>query len=89
MKEKFELFLIEKGYRTTTPSGNPSTVYSYLNSIEKVCEWEGINWTELADDISKIVVMYDLGGINEELGSKSHKTIINALKRYAEFVKQV
>ena len=45
MKEQFCQFLINKGYKVVTPSGNPSTVYDYLKRIDKVCEWELMdNW---------------------------------------------
>ncbi len=88
MKDQFEAFLVQKGYKTTTPSSLPSTVYSYIKCIDKVCEWENLNWHTLAGKIEHIVTMYDFGGIKENLGCKSHRTVINALKQYAEFVNQ-
>ncbi len=86
MKKQFENYLIDKGYKVTTPSGNPSTVYDYLKRIDKVCEWESISWSELSNHISRIVSQYDTGGSKEELGRKSHNAVINALRRYSEFV---
>ncbi|MEE1055631.1 MAG: hypothetical protein UH239_00065 [Acutalibacteraceae bacterium] len=86
MDEQFKNYLIKAGYKITTPSGNPSTIYSYIKSIDKVCELEGFSWCELADNIETIVKQYDLGGTKEDLGNKSHKTVINALKRFQEFI---
>lgn len=86
MKKQFEKFLIDQGYKQTTPSGNPSTVYHYIGWIERVCEKEGRSWIQLAANIDSIVRRYDVGGIEEEYGNQGHRTVINALKRFREFV---
>lgn len=88
MKKGFQNYLIEQGYSLTTPSGNPSTVYDYQKRIDKVCEWEGCTWEILATNISKIVAEYDVGGSKETEGNKSHRAVINALKRFEIFVQQ-
>lgn len=87
LKDSFETYLISKGYRETTPSGNPSTVPQYVNSVEKVCDREGCSWEKLSSMITIIVTKYDVGGFEEEFGMKSHRTIINALKAYESFLK--
>lgn len=87
MKEQFRIFLMNADYKETTPSGNPSTVYDYLKRIDKVCEWEHTTWENLASRIGQIVTMYDVGGPKEDLGKKSHSAVINALRRYQEFVR--
>lgn len=87
MKEEFTDYLINRGYSVTTPAGHPSTVYQYTKSIDKVCEWEDMTWSGLAGNISMIVAQYDIGGTKEELGQKSNKTVINALRRFSEFLK--
>ena len=84
-KQQFEKYLISKGYKTTTPSGHPSTVYDYIKRIDKVCEWESCSWEQLIINISTIVKDYDIGGSKEELGNKSHNSVINALKRLHEY----
>lgn len=86
MREEFESYLIRRGYKLTTPSGTPSTVYSYIKQIDKVCDWEGCSWEKLAANITVIVPKYDVGGEKEELGCTSHNSVINALKRFKEFV---
>lgn len=83
----YEAFLIKAGYETETPSGAPSTVYSYSGAIARhVLEEEHITWDLLKDNIDDIVKKYDVGGAKEHIGMKSNKTVINALKRFKEFV---
>ena len=89
MRTEFEKYLIKCGYKTVTPSGKPSTVYDYLKRIDKVCEKEGLSWNGLKDSIGRIVCEYDVGGSKEELGARSHNAVINALKRYQEFVSEI
>lgn len=86
MKKQFENYLIVCGYKQLTDAGEPSTVYSYLKSIEKVLAWEKITWNELANKISYYCELYDIGGLNEKKGAMSHSTVINALKQLKLFV---
>ena len=88
MKKEFENYLILQGYSLTTPSGNPSTVYDYIKRIDKVCIWENCTWETLATNISNIVRVYDIGGLKENLGNLSHRAVINALKRFRDFLNQ-
>lgn len=76
----------KKGYSVTTPSGNPSTVYDYAKRINKVCKWENISLMVLADNIASIITLYDIGGAKEEYGLKSNSAVINALRRFQEFL---
>ena len=85
MRDQFQRYLIEIRYSVTTPSGNPSTVYAYLKAIDSVCEWERLTWDGLAGNIGSIVCQYDVGGKKADLGSKSHRTVINALRRFQDF----
>ncbi len=86
LKEKFYSYLREKGYKEYTPSGNKSTLYDYLGRIERICKDEEITWNELSKQINKFVQDYDTNGVKSELGEKSHRAVINALKRYQEFI---
>lgn len=88
MKDGFEKYLIANGYTQYTPKGLPSTVYDYLKRIDFVCGEEQMNWQQLAANIDSIVSTYDIGGEKEALGNKSHRAVINALKRYKEFITQ-
>lgn len=82
----YEKYLIANGYSIESDSGNPSTVYSYGNAVEKVIEREYLTWDSLANNIDNIVTKYDEGGPCESWGKKSNSTYINALKRFQEFV---
>ncbi len=83
----FEAYLINEEYATETPSGHPSTVYSYISAIENdVLDEEHISWDMLKSNIDSILPIYDVGGKKEHIGAKSNYTVINALRRFAEFV---
>ncbi len=82
----FEEYLVNAGYCEYTASGNPSTVFSYTHAIKKVLEEEGLSWSSLQNDIENIVPIYDVGGNKHHIGAKSNCTVINALKRFNEFV---
>ncbi|MCL2367356.1 MAG: hypothetical protein FWC72_00015 [Oscillospiraceae bacterium] len=86
MKKQFQSYLEKQGYSVVTPAGNPSTVYDYIKRIDKVCEWEHTTWAGLAQNIHSVITQYDLGGLKESLGNKSHRAVINALKRFSEFL---
>lgn len=87
MKKEFEKYLILRGYKEYTPSGNRSTVYDYSHRVDKVCEWEHMNWEELASVIEKIRPMYEDGGSKSELGKKSNNAVRCALRCFEDFVK--
>ena len=82
----FEEYLVNAGYCEYTVSGNPSTVFSYINAIKKVLEEEGLSWNSLKSNIENIIPIYDIGGAKQHIGAKSNCTVINALKRFREFV---
>lgn len=82
----FEEYLVNAGYCEYTATGNPSTVFSYIHAIKKVLEEEGLSWHTLQRDIENIVPIYDIGGAKQHIGAKSNCTVINALKRFREFV---
>ena len=86
MKDQFEKYLIQEGYKSKTPSGKPSTVYDYIKRIDFVCNEENCDWIALATNIDNIIRSYDIGGSKEDLGRISHNAVINALKRFQEFV---
>lgn len=86
MREKFKEYLKKKGYAEYTPAGNPSTVYDYIKRIDKVCEIENCSWQQLEDNIHYIISQYDNYGRKSDIGNKSHRSVINALKRFQEFI---
>lgn len=83
----YEAYLISAGYETETPSGHDSTVYAYSKAIANhVLKNENMTWNGLQGNIDNIVRRYDVGGAMERIGAKSNNTVINALKRFQEFV---
>jgi len=88
MLNQFAEYLVDRGYKQVTPSGLPSTVYDYKKRIDRVCQYEGISVDELAKNIPIIIKKYDIGGEREHIGNRSHKAVINALKRFHEFVEE-
>ena len=82
----FENYLISRGYKREGDKGNHSTVYYYIDGVETVLTEEGISWDTLKSTVSDLVPKYDAGGVKELVGAKQHRTVINALKRFAEFV---
>ncbi|HJA77578.1 MAG TPA: hypothetical protein H9774_12115 [Candidatus Desulfovibrio gallistercoris] len=89
MKEAFKKYLIDRGYKYVTPSGNPSTVDDYCNRVDRITAEENLTWQELAERIDDILPYYDKGGRKQYIGEKSHRSFINALKRFSEFVKSL
>ena len=88
MLEDFYDYLVSLGLSEYTKSGRKSTVYSYCNRIELVCKNENIPISQLAKDIHIIVTKYDYGAEFEDIGMRSSKTCINALKAFESFVNQ-
>ena len=89
MKEAFKKYLIDRGYKYVTPSGNPSTVDDYCNRVDRITAEENLPGEEVAERIDDCLPYYDKGGRKQYIGEKSHRSFINALKRFSEFVKSL
>ena len=89
LREQYRDFLIEQRYSIKTRNGNPSTVYDYIKRIDAIAENEKYDWCDIADNINILVKKYDVGGIEEEFGNKSHRAVINALKAYKRFLETI
>lgn len=86
--DEFEKYLESKGYSRVTPKGNKSTCFDYSKvRIPSVCKREGISVNELIRNIDGIIEKYDQFGEESDFGNKSHRAVINALKRFREFCK--
>ena len=79
LKEDFKSYLAESGYE-------PTVVYAYPRGIGIVCAEEHISWKTLLQNINKIIPLYSKDGVKEDIGNYQNKTVINALKRYRDFV---
>lgn len=86
MKGKFREYLVQNHYSEYTGTGVPSTIDKYVNSVNTVCCREGLTWEEAAYCIDDLVSDYDKGGKNEEFGNRSNRTVINALKKYRDYI---
>ena len=87
LKTEYKNWLIRQGYKELTPSGLPSTVGQYISSIEKIIVREGKeSWAHLSLNLDRLLKDYDTGGVNEKFGAKAHRTPINALYRFQEFL---
>ena len=54
MLEKFQKFLIQKGYKEFSVNGSPSTVIDYAWRLEKICLRENMTEEQLAENITNI-----------------------------------
>ena len=83
----YESYLISAGYKTETPSGHDSTVYAYSKAISNhVLKNEHMTWDGLRSNVDSVIAKYDVGGSLAHIGAKSNNTVIDALKRFQEFV---
>lgn len=85
-EKDFERFLKINHYSEETKNGTKSTVYSYVNAVKSCMDSEGLDWTSLIQQISSVIRIYDIGGAKEEVGYRGNNTVINALRRFADFV---
>ena len=86
MKEKLREYLVRNHYREYTKKGVPSTIDKYVNSVDEVCCREELTWEEAAFCIDDLVSDYEKGGKNEAFGNRSNSTVINALKKYRDYI---
>ena len=85
IQEQYEMYLEAAGYAVFTVNGYASTVPQYSRAIEKVLQKEALTWAELKKNIDNVIPKYDVGGVFEDFGNQSKKTVINALRRFGEF----
>ena len=85
-EKDFESFLKANKYSEETKNGTKSTVYSYVNAVKSCMESEGLDWTSLIQQISSVIRIYDIGGAKEDIGYRGNNTVINALRRFEDFV---
>ena len=79
LQEKYSDFL-SKNYA-------PTTIKTYCSSINGVLNNENYeSWERVAQNINKLLVDYDMYGCKSELGQHGHASVINALRRFKEFL---
>ena len=88
--DKFMEYLLKIGLKELTPSGAPSTAPQYVRAVEKVLTAEGLTMaTVTAEQMGALVRMYDVGGEKEAIGAEGHRTVICALKRFQEMLREL
>ncbi len=59
LEERFKNWLLQQGLSEKTPKGNPSTIYDYVRTINRVRKKEGhLSWDELAVNVMAIIPNY-------------------------------
>ena len=85
MLEKFQKFLVQKGYKELSVCGNPSTAIDYAWRISKIIEREGITLDTLSVNISKYLELYGRNGEKWSIGKRSHESYYNALMQFKKW----
>ena len=86
MLNKFQAYLVSKGYKEFSVNGNPSTACDYPWRIGKIIEKEGITLEKLSTDITKYLELYGKSGEKQNIGKLSNESYINALKQFRKFI---
>ena len=59
LRDEFKNWLIKQGYKETTKSGLPSTVYDYLQTLDQLCRQENqMNYETLTCSVFSILPNY-------------------------------
>lgn len=85
--KKFKDYLVSFGYKEFTPKGLGSTAFDYPKRIRYIVWYENYkSCIDVVRNIKGLLKEYDIGGIREDIGQKSNAAVINALKRFEEFL---
>lgn len=88
--DDFEQYLINRGYKVVSKAGNKSTTYDYSRRrIPFVMREEGVSIYKLAENIDYYINLYDSDGPKSSLGAKGKGSVINALRRFREYINVV
>ena len=81
MQKQFEQYLLEKNYK-------PTTSIDYPARLERLCSKEKISFEHLAQHLAEILPQYETNGKKHSYGKRSHSSVLNALRRFAEFLNE-
>lgn len=81
MQKQFEEYLQTKNYSATTSLDYPAR-------LERLCRKEKISYEHLAQHLNEIMPQYERTGNKSSYGKRSHSSVINALRRFAEFLSE-
>lgn len=86
-EQKFMDWLKQEDYKDWTGTGYPSTIYQYVGAIKRVMAKENIeSLSDLTQHIQLLIRKYGPYGPMKEYGCTGHNTVINALKRFMDFL---
>lgn len=81
MQKQFEQYLLAKNY-------SPLTSIDYPSRLDRLCRKEKFSYEHLAQHLSEIMPQYDRAGEKASYGKRSHSSVINALRRFSEFLNE-
>lgn len=81
MQKQFEQYLLAKNY-------SPLTSIDYPARLERLCRKEKISYKHLAQHLPEIMPQFDKNGKKSSYGKRSHSSVINALRRFSEFLSE-
>lgn len=81
MQKQFEEYLQAKNYSSTTS-------LDYPMRLDRLCRKEKITFELLAQHLAEIMPEYEKTGKKSSYGKRSHSSVINALRRFAEFLSE-
>ena len=79
MQKQFEEYLLAKNYSSLTSIDYPAR-------LERLCRKEKISYELLAQNLADIMPQYEKTGKKSSYGRRSHSSVLNALRRFAEFL---
>lgn len=86
-KDDFIEYLRKEQYKEYSETGNYSTIPHYVYWIERVMKNENMDtWSELTDHIQRLIKEYGEFGKKKNFGEQGHATVINALKRFSDYL---
>ena len=86
MLNKFQAYLVSKGYKEFSANSNPSTAMDYCWRIGRIIEKEGITLEEFSNNIQKYMELYKRNGERWNLSKRSHESYYNAIKNFRKFI---
>lgn len=81
MQKQFEQYLLAKNY-------SPLTSIDYPSRLERLCRKEKFSYEHLAQHLPEIMPQYEKTGKKASYGKRSHSSVINALRRFSEFLNE-
>ena len=79
MLNQFKTYLLSQKYK-------PLTAEDYKGRIERLLLKEKMNLDTLVKNITSILPEYERNGKKHAYGKRSHSSVLNALRRFSEFL---